>query len=47
MLKKPIRPFMLSLLRAMFPNKASVIVFVCIVIPAYILIVLFLSHLDR
>lgn len=47
MLKKQIRPFLLCLLRAMFPNKASVIVFVCVVVPVYVWLMLFLMGLDR
>lgn len=47
MLTKPMRHFLLSLLRAMFPSKASVIVFVCVVVPVYRWLALFLMRLDR
>jgi len=47
MLKKPVRPFLLSLLRTMFPSKASAVVFVCVVVPVYVWLTLFLMRLDR
>lgn len=42
MLKKPMRHLLLLLLRRMFPSKASVVVFVCIVVPAWIWLICFI-----